>query len=85
MSSWRPSFIGVLKWMVEFGLIDIFPTYIIITVDGQKFQRQDWSSSTPYEFKKPEELLLNMPPPRLGHVVIIRTFVDADHAGESSV
>lgn len=55
------------------------PTYAY--VDEEKFARQDWSSA-PYKSDEPEELPLDMPAPR-GHGVVIRTFVDADHAGES--
>ena len=112
------SFIGILRWMVELGRIDICcevsmlsshlamprqghleqvyhifaylrkhhnaelvfdPTYV--NVDEKLFERQDWSS-TPYISDEPEELPLNMPPPR-GFGFIIRAFVDADHAGES--
>jgi hypothetical protein len=112
------SFIGILRWMVELGRIDICcevsmlsshlamprkghldqvyhifaylhqhhnaelvfdPTYAY--VDEEKFARQDWSSA-PYKSDEPEELPLDMPAPR-GHGVVIRAFVDADHAGES--
>jgi len=109
------SLIGVLRWIVELGRIDVCcevsmvsshlampreghleqvyhifdylhshhnaelmfdPTYP--SVDKKKFERQDWSSA-PYEYQEAEELLMNMPPPK-GHGVVIRAFVDADHA-----
>ena len=52
------------------------------SVDKTKFERQDWSSA-PYDYEELEELPLNMPIPR-GHGIVIRVFVDADHAGDST-
>jgi len=113
------SLIGILRWIVELGRIDICcevsmmsshlampreghleqvyhifaylhshhnaelvfdPTYP--SVDKTKFERQDWSSA-PYEYQEMEELPMNMPLPK-GRAVVIRVFVDADHAGDST-
>ena len=49
-------------------------------IDMEQFARQDWSRSIYGEPK--EELPPNMPKP-LGREMILRTFIDSDHAGES--
>ena len=49
------------------------------TIEEHLFPSQDWSAS-PYG-DDPEVLPLNMPDPR-GEGVIVRAFVDPDHAGD---
>ena len=113
-ASYYHSLIGILRWAVELGRIDICtevsmmsshlalpreghlqqvfhifaylkckhnsriafdPTYP--EIDYEKFKRRNWKDF--YEGAK-EEIPLNAPTP-LGKPMIIRAFVDADHAG----
>ena len=115
-ASYYHSLIGVLRWIVELGRIDIdvevsmMSSHLALPREGHLkelfhifaylkahsnaemvfdptpvepdmslFERQDWSySSYGYESLK-EELPLNMPKP-LGKSMMMRVFIDADHA-----
>jgi hypothetical protein len=115
--SYYQSLIGVLRWMVELGRVDIccevsmMSSYLAMPrighlqqlfnmfaylkkyhnsemvfdpsypeIDKTKFQRQDWSA-TAWGDGLVEEIPANLPEPR-GYGMMMRAFVDADHAGD---
>ena len=117
-SAYYQSLIGILRWMVELGRVDICCEVSMMSscmalprqghlrqlfhifgylkshhnaemvfdpsepeIDMQQFERQEWAS-TAYGLDLQEELPPNMPKER-GMGMVMRAFVDADHAGDS--
>ena len=116
-AAYYQSLIGVLRWMVELGRVDLCTEVSMMSshlclprqghleqllhifgylkkrhnaemsfdpslpeVDKEKFPRRDWSQSIYGDVE--EALPPNMPRP-LGREMIMRVFIDSDHAGES--
>ena len=117
-SAYYQSLIGILRWMVELGRVDICLEVSMLSshlalprqghleqlyhifsylkrnhnsemifdpsnpvVDESLFARRDWTA-TEFGLKTEEELPTNMPQAR-GMGFVMRSFVDADHAGDS--
>ena len=116
-ASYYQSLIGILRWMVELGRVDICVEVSMMSshlalprtghlkelvhifgylkkhhnaempfdpsvpdIDMKQFERQDWSESIYGQLE--EEMPPNMPKP-LGMEMVMRVYVDSDHAGES--
>ena len=117
LASYYQSLIGILRWIVELGRIDIccevslLSSHLVLPreghleqlfhifsylkrhhnaelvfdpsdpdIDKASFKEQDWSTSE-MGFVGEEEIPDNAPEP-LGNKMVMRAFVDADHAGD---